>query len=53
LAGANLGQFAGAHEHLAVAPVLALIEHWLAQLERTDFQSNPLRSEPAPVLRLE
>ena len=69
LAGANLGPYAqdsggtplpqypgpcaGAHEHLAAAPVVALIAHWLAQLERTDFQSNPLRSEAAPVLRLE
>ena len=67
LAGANLGPYAqdsggtplpqlklaGTHEHLAMAPVLALIEHWLDQLERTDFQSNPLRSEPAPFLRLE
>jgi hypothetical protein len=53
--GTPLPQFklAGTHEHLAMAPVLALIDHWLAQLERTGFQSNPLRSEPAPVLRLE
>jgi predicted metal-dependent hydrolase len=53
LAGANLGQYAGSHEHLSVPEVLALMEHWLALLERGDFQSNPLRSEPAPVLRLE
>jgi hypothetical protein len=33
--------------------VLALIEHWLALLEQGGFQSNPLRSEPAPALRLE
>jgi hypothetical protein len=50
LARANLGLYAGTHEHLAMAPVLALIEHWLTQLERADFQSNPLRSGPAPVL---
>ena len=53
LAGANLGRYAGTHERLAVPGVLALIEHWLALLEGHDFQSNPLRSEVAPVLRLE
>ena len=52
LAGANLGQYAGTHEHLSVSAVLALIEQWLSLLENADFQSNPLRSEPAPVLRL-
>jgi predicted metal-dependent hydrolase len=53
LAKANLAPYPGTHEHLAVPAVLALIEHWLARLERDDFESNPLRSEPAPVLRLE
>ena len=53
LAAANLGQYAGQHEHLTVPAVLALMEHWLALLERGDFQSNPFHSEPAPVLRLE
>jgi predicted metal-dependent hydrolase len=53
LAGANLGRYPGTHERLAVPAVLALIEQWLAFLERSDFHSNPIRSEPAPVLRLE
>jgi predicted metal-dependent hydrolase len=53
LAGANLGQYAGTHEGLAMPAVLALVEHWLANLEQAEFQSNPLRSQPAPVLRLE
>ncbi len=53
LAGANLGQYAGTHEHLAIPAVMAMIEHWLALLERGGFQSNPLRSEAAPVLRVE
>jgi hypothetical protein len=53
LAGANLGQYAGTHERLAIPAVLVLVEHWLARLEGAEFQSNPLRSEPAPVLRLE
>jgi len=53
LAGANLAQYTGTHERLALPSVLGLIAHWLALLERGDFQSNPLRSEPAPVLRIE
>jgi predicted metal-dependent hydrolase len=53
LAAANLGKYVDTHERLSIPAVLALIEHWLALLERGDFQSNPLRSEPAPVLRLE
>jgi hypothetical protein len=53
LAAANLGRYAGTHERLAMPVVLALIEHWLTFLERGDFRSNPLRSETAPLLRLE
>jgi len=53
LAGANLGRYAGTHERLATPSVLALIEHWLVLLEGSDFQSNPLRSEPVPTLWLE
>jgi len=53
LAGANLGQYAGTHEHLSMTAVLALVEHWLARLELAKFLSNPLRSELAPLLRLE
>jgi len=53
LAGANLGHYAGTHERLAMPSVLAMIQHWLALLERDDFRSNPIRSEPAPVLRVE
>jgi uncharacterized protein len=53
LAGTNLGQYSGTHEHLSMTAVLALVEHWLARLELAGFQSNPLRSEPPPLLRLE
>jgi Domain of unknown function (DUF309) len=53
LAGANLAQYAGQHERLSVPAILVLIEHWRASLERGDFQANPLRSEPAPALKLE
>ena len=52
LAGANLGKYTGTHERVAVSAVLALIEHWLTLLERGDFQTNPLSSKEAPVLRL-
>jgi hypothetical protein len=27
-----------------------LIEHWLGQLEKTDYSSNPLQSDNAPRL---
>jgi hypothetical protein len=53
LAGANLAQYSGQHEHLAIPTVLAMVAQWTASLERGDFQSNPLRSEPPPLLRLE
>jgi hypothetical protein len=53
LAKKNLGQYSGTHERLVMPAVLVLIEHWLACLESGDLQSNPLRSEPAPALRLE
>jgi predicted metal-dependent hydrolase len=53
LAVANLGQYSGTHERLNMRVVLALAEDWLSRLERSEFQSNPLRSEAAPLLRLE
>ncbi|HUD47934.1 MAG TPA: DUF309 domain-containing protein [Candidatus Baltobacteraceae bacterium] len=52
LAEANLGNYPAAHEKLAMPAVLALIRHWLAQLERSDFSANPLNTEAHPVLRL-
>jgi hypothetical protein len=53
LASANLGQYTGTHELLAMPAVLAMIEHWLSLLERGGFQSNPLHSEAPPVLALD
>jgi hypothetical protein len=53
LARANLAPYAGTHERLAMPTVLALIDHWLGQLEGSGFESNPFRSEQAPALRLE
>lgn len=53
LASANLALYEGTHEHLDVLGVLAFIEHWIAMLQLRNFQVNPLREEPAPILRLE
>ena len=53
LAAANLGRYSGTHERLVMPAVLAMIQHWLGLLERGDFKSNPIRLEPAPLLRLE
>lgn len=53
LAAANLGQYAGQHERLAIPAVVALIEHWTDRLEHGDFQANPLRTEPPPSLRVD
>jgi predicted metal-dependent hydrolase len=53
LADANLRKYPAHHEHLAMPVVLALIHHWQARLEQSDFASNPLHSEARPVLRLE
>jgi predicted metal-dependent hydrolase len=51
LAAANIGRYAGQHEHLAVPDVLAMIAHWVASLEKGDFKSNPIHTEASPVLR--
>ena len=52
LADANLAQYPANHERLAMPTVLALIRHWMAHLERSDFSANPLNTEARPVLRL-
>jgi len=53
LAGANLGQYSGQHEHLVISDVLAMIEHWNSSLEKGAFESNPLQAQPPPMLRLD
>src|SRR5688500_9023495 len=45
LAQKNISKYPETHEALDVANVLRLIEHWLAQLESTNFETNPLRSD--------
>ena len=52
LARANLQKYPVCHEHLNVAMVLGLIETWLGWLEAGEFQSNPLRQQLAPRLKL-
>lgn len=52
LARANLQKYPAHHEQLDVRAVLALIEQWLGWLEAGGFAQNPLRTEPAPALKL-
>ncbi|HEY3853809.1 MAG TPA: DUF309 domain-containing protein [Verrucomicrobiae bacterium] len=47
-----LGRYSGTHENLHMPAVLALIQHWLGCLEKSEFSANPLHTEPSPVLRL-
>ncbi|MBI3192277.1 MAG: DUF309 domain-containing protein [Pedosphaera parvula] len=50
LARANLQQYPARHEYLAVSDMLAMIETWLGQLERSHFTLNPLTSANVPRL---
>ncbi|HEX3719870.1 MAG TPA: DUF309 domain-containing protein [Verrucomicrobiae bacterium] len=52
LAEGNLAKYPATHEHLSMPAILALIRHWLAHLERSNFSANPLNSEAHPVLWL-
>jgi predicted metal-dependent hydrolase len=52
LAEANLGKYPAVHEQLHLPAILAVIQHWLAHLERSKFSANPLHTETHPVLRL-
>lgn len=52
LAQANLGKYPARHEHLETPGVLREIETWLAELERHDFQRNPLGPAQVPELHL-
>ena len=50
LAQTNISKYPQTHEALDVTNVLALIEKWLAQLESSNFEVNPLRTDNAPKL---
>jgi predicted metal-dependent hydrolase len=52
LAQGNLAKYPGTYEKLSMPEILALIQHWLGLLERSDFSDNPLQTETQPVLRL-
>jgi predicted metal-dependent hydrolase len=53
LARTNLEKFPKQHEQLDLASVLALIETWLAELEKNDFAQNPLQKFSAPKITLD
>lgn len=50
LARKNISQYPAEHERLNTAEVLALIAHWMTELEKHDFAINPLRDDNAPKL---
>jgi predicted metal-dependent hydrolase len=50
LARTNISKYPPVHEALDITNVLQLIEYWLAQLESTNFETNPLRTDNAPKL---
>ena len=52
LARTNLSLYASPHEQFDTAAALALIEHWLQELEAHDFTRNPLEPRTAPRLEL-
>jgi predicted metal-dependent hydrolase len=52
LALANFEKYPSRHEHLNLKTVCELIEKWLADLESTQFETNPLNDENAPKLNL-
>lgn len=52
LSATYLGCYPGTHENLPMPEVLALIQHWVGLLERSEFSANPLHTEARPVLQL-
>ena len=50
LARKNISQYPAEHERLNTTAVLALIAHWMAELEKHEFAVNPLRDDNAPKL---
>jgi predicted metal-dependent hydrolase len=53
LAQANLEKYPSSHEHLNLAAVRQLIVGWLFQLEKSEFQINPLTAVNRPQLALQ
>jgi predicted metal-dependent hydrolase len=52
LSRANLEKYPVRHEQLDLTVVVNLIDAWLASLNATEFQVNPLRPDNAPRLEL-
>jgi len=52
LARTNLLKYPSTHDRLDIAQALALIAHWLHQLEAGHFKTNPLTPTNAPKLHL-
>jgi len=52
LAQTNLKKYPPEHERLGVDSVLAVIHHWLRELEMGNFETNPLHHQPPPKLQL-
>jgi len=52
IARANLNQYPTIFEDLNVSEVLRIIDDWVRELERGDFETNPLKQLPVPKLRL-
>jgi predicted metal-dependent hydrolase len=53
LAQANLNKYGSPHERLNLAAVQMLIEGWLFQLEKDEFQNNPYTAGMRPHLALQ
>lgn len=53
LAQANFEKYPDRHERLNLAAVQLLIMGWLVQLEKGEFQTNPLTSKNVPQLALQ
>lgn len=52
LAKANFEGYPGLHEQLDLTLLRKLIGHWLDELERDQFQHNPLTAANVPLLAL-
>jgi predicted metal-dependent hydrolase len=52
LAQANLGKYPPLHQHLNLQNVHELAQKWLNDLERNDFNFNPLSAANVPQLTL-
>jgi predicted metal-dependent hydrolase len=52
LARTNLAKYPPVHHQLDLTALLRTIEEWLARLEGSGFEINPLEHHPAPSLKV-